>query len=220
MSDRLRVLAVDDDARFLETLQRALEPSFELEVATNSEEALKSLARSPYHAMLVDYDLGLESGHVFLDRAREQGNCPPVIIVSGVVNLEMTIGFLKRRPFGFLQKPVSLPELKRLLQEIQETTKEANDDSAVFFVIDRETRCVTYEGKDIVLTPTEFDILTFFLDSPKKPITRLTLTAHLWGSRSANHHTLDTHIESLKQKLPAFAKRLKNVYSAGFCYED
>lgn len=184
------------------------------------DEALKILADSSFHAMLIDYDLGFENGHAFLDRAREQGTCPPAIVVSGVVNLDMTIGFLKRRTFGFLQKPVSLPELERLLLEVEQANGETSEVAPVFFVIDRETRCVTSEGKDIVLTPTEFDILTFFLDSPNKQITRLTLMAHIWGSRTSNHHVLDKHLENLKKKLPAFAKRLKSVYGAGFCYES
>ena len=217
MSNRLRVLALDDDARFLENLQRALQSSHDVEIATEPDEALKLLAASPFHAMLIDYDLGSQNGHEFLDRAREQGSCPPAIVISGVVNLEMATGFLKRRTFGFLQKPISLPELERLLDEVQE----ANDEtSAGFFVIDREARRVTYEGKDIVLSPTEFEILIFFVDSPNKQISRMTLTAHLWGSRSSSRESLDTHLINLKKKLPAFARRLKSVYGAGFCYEE
>ena len=215
-----RILALDDDSKFLEHLGFALRESFELITATSVDTALEQLRQERIDAVILDYHLGLgQNGHLLLDRMREMNYQHPVIVVSGVVDLQMTVGFLKRRVFGFLEKPVSLQELQNLLSEA--VVAGAGNFSAVppEFEVDQITRQVKLNENVIGLTPTEFEILSFFTKNKRKQVLRDELIQHLWGETRVSKHAFDTHLLNLKKKLPPFATRLVSIYGVGYCYE-
>lgn len=213
-----RVLALDDDAKFLENLGFALRDSFELIPAHTVEVAMQKLAAYQVDAVILDYHLGLENGHSVLDQMRDFGHSQPVIVVSGVVNLGMTVGFLKRRVFGFLEKPVSLSELHSLLVEAISSTGSI-DHAELGYSVDANTRQVMVNGVAVNLTPTEYEILSYFLRHRKRQVLREDLSAHLWGENKVSKNAFDTHLLNLKKKLPPFADRLISIYGVGYCYE-
>ena len=129
----------------------------------------------------------------------------------------MTIGFLKRRVFGFLEKPVSLKDLEDLLNEA--TTKSDQLTAADEFELDLARRQALYGGSSISLTPTEFEIVSLFLKRKGEQISRDELNRHLWGESKVSRNALDTHLVNLKKKLPPFGRKLISVYGAGYCYD-
>lgn len=213
-----RVLALDDDAQFLENLGFALRENFEIISASTAGAAMERLLVDRIDAVILDYHLGLENGHAVLDQMRDAGYRQPVIVVSGVIDLSMTVGFLKRRVFGFLEKPVSLSELNSLLVEAVARTAHG-ETSEMGFLVDVNTRQVRWKDTLISLTPTEYEILTFFLNHRKRQVLRDELTQHLWGETKVSKNAFDTHLLNLKKKLPPFADRLVSIYGVGYCYE-
>ncbi len=217
MPTRPSILALDDDKRFLSSLSFALEKKFNLCTATTVKEAFQVLEDKTIDAILLDYALGSDNGHSVLDSLRQKQLNQPVIVVSGAISLEMTVGFLKRRVFGFLEKPVSLPELEALLDEATRGRKKLKHSN---LHIDSNTRKVVCGDEQVTLTPTEFEILMFFIKNKGRQVARNQITAHLWGETQVSRHTFDTHLLNLKKKLPAFADKLISVYGIGYCYED
>ena len=217
MPSRPTILALDDDEKFLSSLTFALGKSFNFCTASNVEQAFQLLAENSIDVILLDYALGAHNGHDVLDTLRQSSIHQPVIVISGVINLEMTVGFLKRRVFGFLEKPISLPELESLLEEATSMRRLHKLNSS--FQVDPNTRKVKSGNENINLTPTEFEILMFFIKNQGQQITRNEITTHLWGETQVSRHTFDTHLLNLKKKLPAFADKLISVYGTGYCYE-
>ncbi len=216
MTHKPSILCLDDDSQFQGTLQRTLNSRFVVHSATRVEEAESCLRESNIDAIILDYSLGARDGHAVLDDLRRQNWRQPVIVVSGVINLEMTLGFLKRRVFGFLEKPFALAELESLLLEATGTSMPATDED---FEIHAPTRKVTCQGQQVSLTPTEFEILDFFLKHQGEQISRDDIRRHLWGESNVSRHTFDTHLLNLKRKLPLFARRLVSVYGTGYFYD-
>lgn len=218
MGQQISVLALDDDQKFVMNLQHALKERFSIHAASNLEEATEILSSHAIDAIILDYSLDPHDGHAVMDTLRKNNHQQPVVVVSGVIHLEMTIGFLKRRVYGFLEKPVSLPELEALLVEAAQRPISKSTGSA--FEIDAQKRTVSYEGQTVGLTPTEFEILMFFISRRAQQVLRSEITSHLWGNTKVTRHAFDTHLLNLKKKLPPFAQRLVSVYGTGYCYDE
>ena len=110
---RIRLLLVDDHALFREGLARllALEPDFELAVpCSNSEEALRVLATTKIDLILLDHDLGLETGARLLDRITEGGFQGRVLMVTAGLSEAEATDLLRRGVTGIFLKHNS-PEL-------------------------------------------------------------------------------------------------------------
>ena len=110
---RIRLLLVDDHALFREGLARllALEPDFELAApCSNSEEALRVLATTKIDLILLDHDLGLETGARLLDRITEGGFQGRVLMVTAGLSEAEATDLLRRGVTGIFLKHNS-PEL-------------------------------------------------------------------------------------------------------------
>ena len=207
------ILVVDDDSSYVENLKLALSDEYQVSSAVSLKEVEPLLAKKAFRAFILDYHLGgHENGVAILDYLRERDQKQPVIIVSGGRTFEMAKNFLTRRVFGFVEKPVSLAELRTLLAE-------ATRENSLAFQIDASTRRVSFGSEETTLTRIEFEILNIFLKNRRKHVTRDQISAVLWPDTKVSRHTLDTHLINLKRKLPIFADKLVSVYGTGFCYE-
>ncbi|RYZ65107.1 MAG: response regulator transcription factor [Proteobacteria bacterium] len=175
------------------------------------------MAAVPADVVVLDYHLGSEDGHAFLDQLRGRAQKPPVIVVSGKLDVKMASGFLKRQIHDFFEKPITIAELQKSIDRLAAPASASTN--SLGYEIDPTTRKVSVDGKQIVLTPTEFEILDFFIKNRRAQVTRNAITNHLWGQKSVSRNAFDTHLLNLKKKLPPFANRLTSVYGAGYCYE-
>ncbi|MBS1972294.1 MAG: response regulator transcription factor [Bdellovibrionales bacterium] len=217
MGLKKQILFLDDDTSFLEKLSFSLEPFYSVVKAHSIQDAQTALAHEKVDAIVLDYYLGLgENGHDFLDYLHENYNTPPVIVISGQVDLPMTIGFLKRQVQDFLEKPFTLTELLVSLEKVLSPKKAGG---VLGFEIDMNTRKVTVDDQEIVLTPTEFEILNYFILHRGQRVQRAEIVSHIWGRKQVSPNAFDTHLLNLKKKLPPFAQHLTSVYGSGYCYE-
>ncbi|MBC7372247.1 MAG: response regulator transcription factor [Bdellovibrionaceae bacterium] len=215
MDLKKRVLFLDDDEAFLENIKFAFAPLYRVSLAKSIAEAEQSLSTHPVDVIVLDCHLGSEDGHVFMDQLQNRGPRPPVIVVSGRLDVKMATGFLKRQIHDFFEKPIAISELQNSIDRISGT----QGVRSLGFEIDTTTRKVFVSGQHVLLTPTEFEILAYFLKHRRVQVARAAITAHLWGKKSVSRNAFDTHLLNLKKKLPPFAERLTSVYGAGYCYE-
>lgn len=209
------LLLVDDDSKFLETLSRVLATDYKVFCASSYHEADQILDTTQINLVILDYNLGSETGHDFIDRMRARNLDVPVIVISGCLSLEMSLGFLKRRVIDFLEKPVSLSDVKSAIIRALAIDEKVEMGMAV----DYATRKVSFDGEAVSLTPTEFALLKVFLKNQGQHLGREELIQSVWGSRQVSKNALDTHLVNLKRKLPVFANKLVLVYGSGYCYE-
>jgi DNA-binding NarL/FixJ family response regulator len=104
---KIRLLLIDDHALFREGLARLLaaEPDFELTVSCSSvEEGLRVLETTKVDLVLLDYDLGLETGGLFLARAAERRFQKRVLIVTAGLSDAEAASLLRRGIIGIFLK--------------------------------------------------------------------------------------------------------------------
>lgn len=221
MDRKPQILVLEDDFHFFSTLKHVFSLDFELTWAdslTKTVDLLKKSANEyPFDCVLLDYHLGRETGLQILDAIREIKKDIPVIVVSGQVNLEMAKGFLNRQITAFLEKPISLDELK---SKIQEVLPKDNPQHRWGFDIDFERREVKWQGETVNLTRLEYRILALFVKRAGERVTRDEVTMEVWGKVHQSRNNLDTHLGNLRKKLPPFAERLQAAYGEGFRFES
>lgn len=90
--------------------------------------------------------------------------------------------------------------------------------SNVTLNLDRET--VVKAGKPVPLTSAEFELLTFFVQNPDKPLTRDMILDSVWSYlASPNTRTVDAHVLRLRQKLeaePEAPRHFVTVHKVGY----
>ncbi len=113
-----RILIVDDDVAVTNYLMVALMQTdrFEVTVINDSRRVLETLDRSPNDIMLLDMDMPDVSGMDILRSLRAQDMDIPVVVLTGVPDVELAVKAMKLGAFDYLVKPVEDEQLVEVLE--------------------------------------------------------------------------------------------------------
>jgi response regulator RpfG family c-di-GMP phosphodiesterase len=116
------VLIIDDQERFLETLKRAVQSiGYEVDVSLDAQGALHLVSLKAYDAIICDINMPHTSGFDFLKQAKEVTKSP-IILMTGFVEISDAETATREGAKGFIAKPFSLPDIKKLLTELTEVS--------------------------------------------------------------------------------------------------
>jgi DNA-binding NarL/FixJ family response regulator len=119
--DKIRILLVDDHTLFREALNRWLESEPDLEMAAHCASASKGteiLGQKPIDIVLLDYDLGKESGFQFLTDARELGFAGRVLMVTAGMSDAEAVRALRLGVSGIFRKHSSPAVLAQAIRKV------------------------------------------------------------------------------------------------------
>lgn len=112
MTEKLKILVVDDEAVILDSAQKILSrEGFGVRITNSAERALELLHAEPPAIMLVDLKLPKLSGMELLNLVRKEFPQMAVILMTGYSTLENAVAALKNAAFDFLPKPFTFEEL-------------------------------------------------------------------------------------------------------------
>ncbi len=113
-----RILIVDDDVAVTNYLMVALMQTdrFEVTVINDSRQVLETLDRSSFDIMLLDMDMPEVSGMDILRRRSERGIDIPVVVLTGVPDVNLAVKAMKLGAFDYLVKPVEDEQLVEVLE--------------------------------------------------------------------------------------------------------
>jgi DNA-binding response OmpR family regulator len=218
MLDAVHLLVVEDDDAIAAPLTQGLERAgFTTTRAATAAAALGYLD----DADLVLLDLGLPDmdGSELCRRVRASSSVPIIIVTARGDESERVLG-LELGADDYIVKPFGLREL---IARVRAVGRRAGPLLYVErpqligpLTIDRRTRRVKVDGKEIVLTPKEFDLLSLLGEDPGAVVNRQQIMDEVWDPHwYGPTKTLDVHVASLRKKLghPAY---IENVHSVGF----
>jgi DNA-binding response OmpR family regulator len=146
----------------------------------------------------------------------------PIIVLSAVGEEVDKVLLLEIGADDYVVKPFGAREL---LARIRAVLRRASPDSrkiAQFGIVsvDFERRIVTNRGEPVKVTPAEYNLLTYFLQNPDRPLTRDMILNSVWGYESfPNTRTVDAHVVRLRQKLeadPNLPRHFLTVHGVGY----
>jgi two-component system KDP operon response regulator KdpE len=201
----LRILVVDDERAIRRYLRAALiaQECVVLE-AQNGEEALRAAALERPDLIILDLGLPDMDGVEVTRRIREWSQIP-IIILSVREHESDKIAALDTGADDYLTKPFGTGELMaRIRAAIRRATHPESEPVIEVgqLKVDLAHRQVTFAGRDIALTPTEYDILRLMAQSIGKVLTHRQLLQQVWGQVYGDDlHLLRVNISNLRRKI-------------------
>lgn len=136
--------------------------------------------------------------------------------IDKVVGLDLGADDYLAKPFGMMEMVSRVKAiLRRMGPQIRaDVVKMGNT------VIDANKHKVTVDGRKIVLTRKEFDLLLLFAENPERVFTREQLLAGVWHSDTyVETRTVDVHVGTLRTKLGKDGDLIKTVRGIGYRME-
>ena len=207
MSDKpTRILVVEDDLAILTGLSMNLNfEGYEVLQAQDGRQGLaRALDESP-DLLVLDVMLPELNGFELLKELRQRGRDIPVVVLSAKgAEMDKILG-LNLGADDYVTKPFSPKELLARIKAVLRRRKpeEAGDPlRAGAVLLDPVSYRVTIRGDEIVLGPTEFRLLQFFLANPDRVFTRDQVLDRVWGDhRFLELRTVDVYIRRLRAAL-------------------
>lgn len=186
-----------------------------------------------YQLVILDLMLPRMDGMDVCRTLRNQQVYTPVLMLTARTSeLDRVLG-LEVGADDYLIKPFGVPELVARVNAIirrSDQYQSSPDEQAARpldfgpLSVDPESRQVSLDGNDIVLTAKEFDLLWHFATHPGRVYTREQLLSAVWGyGHSGYEHTVNSHINRLRSKIetdPARPRYVITVWGVGYKFNQ
>lgn len=209
-AEHRRILIVDDEPQITRVLRTSLDAhGYDLRVANDGETALQIAGDWPPDLMITDLSMPAMDGLELCRRFRQKSKAP--IIVLSVKGEERTkVQALDAGADDYVTKPFGINEL---LARVRANLRRAPQDESAGglledgdFRIDLDGRVVLVRGREVRLTPKEFDLLVFLFRHAHKVVPHRKLLAAVWGANSTEQpEYLRVFIGQLRKKIEADA---------------
>lgn len=208
MKETARILVVDDEAQLTRVLRTGLKSrGYDVRTAPDGMTALETF--NEWHPELVITDLAMpRMDGLELCRQIRAVSQVPIIVLSAKGEEKTKIEALDLGADDFVTKPFGIDELfARVRAALRRALAPATDAKIKVlevgvFRADLESRQVTVAGREIHLTPKEFDLLTYFMMHAGKVLTHRTLLAAVWGGNYVDQNEyLRVFVGQLRKKV-------------------
>ncbi|WP_432359116.1 response regulator transcription factor [Sporosarcina sp. UB5] len=235
MEETVRLLVVDDEDRIRRLLNMYLSrEGFEIDEAVDGAEAIEKALANHYDCILLDLMMPEKDGLEVLQELRDEKKMTPVILLTAKGEESDRVAGFETGADDYIVKPFSPREvvlrvkaiLRRSVTFPDATAVNSSKDLVVFpqLTIDHDAHRVTAEGKEVNLTPKEYELLYFLAKSPDKVFDREQLLKEVWHYEFfGDLRTVDTHVKRLREKLSrvseSAAKMIVTVWGVGYKFE-
>jgi two-component system response regulator MprA len=223
MSDRPRILVVDDEPAVQQALSRAFAlERYRVELAGDGTQALDVLAAERFDAVVLDVTMPGVSGLEVCRRLRASGDRSPVLMLTARDAIDDRVAGLDAGADDYLVKPFALREL---LARVRALLRRRSDDDVprILTVENLTLDGLAHEARRgdrrLDLTRTEFSLLELFMRHPRQVLSRSTIFEHVWGyDFGAASNTLGVYMGYLRRKTEegGEARLLHTVRGVGY----
>jgi two-component system KDP operon response regulator KdpE len=227
MNEHKRIMVVDDEPQITRVLRTTLSAQgYDIRVANDGEMALELMKNWTPHVVVTDLAMPNLDGIGLCKQIRQISQVP--IIVLSVRGQDRTkVEALDAGADDYVTKPFSMNELlARIRAQLRRAPTVEEQPSAIAageFQINLDARSVAVSGREVHLTPKEFDLLVFLARRPGKVVTHRTLLAAIWGANSVEQpEYLRVFVGQLRKKIepdPSSPKYLLTEPWVGYRFE-
>jgi DNA-binding response OmpR family regulator len=233
-----KILIIEDEEGIIHLLNLYLKDAgYNVVAARDGADGLALHARENPDLVILDIMLPAIDGFEVCKRIRAWSKTP-ILILTARSDEDDRINGLELGADDYLMKPFSPRELVSRVRAIlrRVSNHEEVGERAVWgeksqkevlrfpgMTIDLPARRVEVDGREVALTPTEFDLLALLAQSPDRVFTREILMNKVWGyDYLGDGHTIDVHISSLRKKIEitSVPRYIKTVWRVGYRFES
>ena len=222
------VLVVEDEAALVTMLRYNLEKQgFRVEEAADGQEALTRIAEMPPDLVLLDWMLPVMSGLEVCRQIRRRPDTRdlPIIMVTARAEEQDAVRGLNTGADDYIAKPFSMDALLARMRALLRRSGGMPVKGQLGFhdiSMDLSAHRVTRNGRPVHLGPTEFRLLEFFMQHPRRVFAREEVLDAVWGRDiHVEPRTVDVHIRRLRKALNGEGEMdvIRTVRAAGYALD-
>ena len=221
-----KIMVVEDETDINGLLVKILNSdNYQVIPAFSGTEAKLLLEKEVPDLILLDLMLPGISGEELLQDIRENKQCEvPVLIISAKSSLNDKVWLLRNGADDYITKPFEPEEvLARVQASIRRSGKKSTSEKLLThkgLKLYPDSRMVLLDGKKLLLTAHEFDILFLLMQNPEKVYSREKMYELVWsGGYYGENNTVNVHVSNLRKKLKEADPKedyIQTVYGIGF----
>lgn len=219
-----KVLFVDDEKDFREIVFDYMNAKgLDITVASSGKEAMEIIKQNKFDVIISDVLMPCMNGFQLCQEIKKQINTP-IIFMSALGDETHLLEGYKVGGDDYVTKPFPLSVLYEkitLLANKNSNSPDRNIISVSGVDIDIKSRKVYIDGKEVLLTTRDFDILKFLMINKNTVISRDLLINRIWGiDFFGDVRVVDTHIKIIRKALGAKADLIKTIINSGYRFEE
>jgi len=225
---RKRILIIDDDASISKLVSDVLtEEGFTVITAGCGEEGISKVHRSKPNLIILDLRLPDMDGFQICQTLKKDKSISsiPIIMLTVKSAKSSTVAGLEMGADDYIVKPFNEEELVARVKTVLrraggvEKVEEVLEYGDIQLNLDKHT--VFIKGKEIDLTPTEFNLLQILIKKKGHVLNRSFLLEAVWGYEYfGTTRTVDVHIGRLREKLGPLGEKIETVEGVGYRLVD
>lgn len=226
MREKDTILVVDDEEAITSALRVLFEQAgYQVRVAGSGAEAL-ALLHDGVALMVLDVMMPGLDGYEVAQRVREREAYLPIVMLTAKDQSWEKVTGLERGADAYLTKPFAPGELLAQVRALLRLSHSHKEDEAQQplrcgpLALWREQRRITLAGRDLALTPKEYELLAYLMENAGRAMGRETLLRQVWGYHEpVDSRTVDTHVRRLRAKIepqPGEPELLQTVRGFGY----
>lgn len=224
------VLIADDEEKICQIVKKYLErESFKVIECSNGLKAIEEFKKGNPDLVVLDIMMPGADGWEVCRELRKISDVPIIMLTAREDEVDRILG-LEMGADDYVVKPFSPRELvarvKAVLRRAVDKKSPEDKKNVLSYegvTINLDTRQVIINGKNVALTPKEFDILYILASSPGRIFSREKILESVWGyNYLGDARTVDTHINRLREKLSKANKEVSyvnTVWGVGYKFD-
>ncbi len=225
------ILICDDDADIVNALKLYLnDPDYRLLTAGNGKEAVETVAKEDVQLVLLDIMMPEMDGMTAMSKIRETSNVPVILLTAKSEDTDKILGLnvgaddYITKPFNPLEVTARVHAMLRRYTKLGADVTNGGVLSVGGIELNDTTKTVVADGREVSLTPKEFEILRLLMKEPGKVFSPAEIYRTVWNEAplEGNANTVAVHIRHLREKVeidPNEPRTLKVVFGQGYKME-
>jgi DNA-binding response OmpR family regulator len=217
------ILIVEDELRIRFLLRDyLLKENFNVYEASDGEEGLFVFSTQKIDLILLDIMMPVMDGLTMLGKLREASTVPVILLTAKGEEEDKLQGY----DYGaddYITKPFSPKVLMAKIKALLKRTREDLDSSFQDFnglTINKLSHEVKIDGQEIILSPKEYELLTYLVTNEGIALSRDNILDNVWGiDYYGDIRTVDTNVKRLREKLLDKANYIITVRGSGYKFE-
>lgn len=186
------------------------------------EGVVEAVRNQEPHLILLDIMLPVMDGTTICREVRRFSSVPIIFLTAKVEEIDRLLG-LELGADDYVCKPFSPREVIARVKAVLRRYQHDPSQPATPFEVLEDQHLIKLNGKSLVLTPNEYNLLKTFLNHPGLVFSRDQLLDHLYDDfRAVTDRTIDTHIKNLRKKIESYLPGqtlIRSIYGIGYKFE-
>lgn len=222
----MRVLIIEDDKILAKTVEQCLGKKYNVDHAYDGEEGVLYAKQQIYDAIILDIMLPIMDGYEVLNKIRSEKIFTPVLILTAKDGINDKLKGFRCGADDYLVKPFNREELLVRIEALIRRSSGNYTENVIEYkglVLNLNSRKIEADGKEIMLSGKQFDMLEYLINSKNTIITKEQIFDKIWGFNSeTTANVIEVYASGLRKELKkiGYDKYLKTIRGVGYIWSE